>query len=145
VDVTRILVPVDFSDQSKRALECAKTFAKKFDAPLRLITVVPDPFVLPNPGPYYVPLPADYTEGLRQDAEAHLRDLLTPDERARFQAESVVAFGDPAREITDDAKRAGVDLVVMGTRGRGGLAHAVLGSVAEKVVRSVECPVVIVR
>jgi nucleotide-binding universal stress UspA family protein len=143
--VTRILVPVDFSDQSTRALDCAKTLAEKFGAALHVLTVVPDPYVLPNPGPWYVPLPEDYTAGLRRDAESHLRDLLSAAERTSLRAETVVFFGNPAAEILDYVRRASVDLIVMGTHGRGGVAHAVLGSVAEKVVRAAPCPVLTVR
>jgi len=143
--VNRILVPVDFSDHSKRALECAKTLAQKFDASLHLLTVVPNPFVLPSPGPLYVPLPTDYLEGLRRDAESQIGGLLTADERALFRAESAVVFGDPSTEIADYASRANIDLVVMGTHGRSGVAHMVLGSVAERVVRTMSCPVVTVH
>ena len=142
---SRILVPVDFSGHSTRALDCAKTLAGKFGASLHLLTVVPDPFVLPNPGPLYVPLPPDYRDGLRQDAESHLRQLLTTPEEAQFNAQSAVAFGDPCQEILDYVKRASIDLIVMGTHGRGGVAHAFIGSVAEKIVRTAPCPVMTVR
>jgi len=143
--VKTILVPVDFSEHSKRALESAKTIADKFGASLHLLTVIPDPFVLPNPGSWYVPLPPNYISGLRQDAEAHLGELVTADERTRFHAELAVALGDPRDEILDYAKRLSIDLIVMGTHGRGGVARAVLGSVAEKVVRGAGCPVLVVR
>jgi len=143
--VTRILVPVDFSEHAGRALDHAKTLAEKFNASLHLLTVVPDPYVLPNPGPWYVPLPVDYAEGLQKDADAQLRGLLVPAEQTKYRAEFVVLFGDPSSEIVDYVKRASIDLIVMGTHGRGGLAHAVLGSVAEKVVRTASCPVLTVR
>ena len=142
---SRILVPIDFSDYSARALDCAKTLAEKFNASLHLLTVVPDPFALPNPGPMYVPVSPEYVDGLRRDAESHLRGLLTQSEQAQFRAESAVAFGDPYQEISDYVQRASIDLIVMGTRGRGGIAHMMLGSVAEKVVRTAPCPVVTVR
>lgn len=142
---THILVPVDFSEHSARALDCAKTLAQKFGASLHLLTVVPDPFVLPDPGPWYVPLPESYAEGLGQDAESHLRGLLTTAEQTQLRAKSAVAFGDPYREILDYVKRASIDLIVMGTHGRGGVAHALMGSVAEKVVRTAPCPVLTVR
>ena len=74
---SRILAPVDFSEHSGRALDCAKTLAEKFGASLHLLTVVPNPFALPDPVSWYVPLPEGYAEGLRQDAESHLRGLLT--------------------------------------------------------------------
>lgn len=143
--VKTILVPVDFSAHSMRALESGKTLADKFGASLHVLTVVPDPFVLPDPGPWYVPLPENYGKGLREDAESHLRGLLTQDEQARFRAETAVAFGDPYREILEYAKRASIDLIVMGTHGRGGVAHALMGSVAEKIVRTASCPVLTMR
>ena len=143
--VTRVLVPVDFSEHSKLALDCAKTMAEKFSASRHLLTVVPDPFVLPDPGPWYVPLPEGYAEGLRQDAESHLRGLLTQAEEKQLHAKSAVAFGDAYRGILDYVKGASIDLIVMGTHGRGGVAHALMGSVAEKVVRTAPCPVLTVR
>ena len=143
--VTRILVPVDFSEHSKRALDCAKTMAEKFRASLHLLTVVPDPFVLPNPSSWYVPLPSGYVDGLRRDAEAHLCDLLTPAERSGLRVHSAVLFGNAPTGILEYAERESIDLIVMGTHGRGGVAHAIMGSVAEKVVRSAACPVMTVR
>lgn len=142
---SRILVPIDFSEHSTRALGYARTLAEKFGASLHLLTVVPDPFVLPDPTQWYVPLPEGYAEGLRKDADSHLRGLLTQAEQKPLRAESVVAFGDPYREILAYAKRASVDLIVMGTHGRSGVAHALMGSVAEKVVRTAPCPVLTVR
>jgi nucleotide-binding universal stress UspA family protein len=143
--VTRILVPVDFSDQSKRALECARTLAEKFDASIYLLTVVPDPFMLPNPTGLYMPLPAGYVEGLRHDAEAHLQGLMSHPDRTRFRVHLAVLFGDPATRILGYIGPESIDLIVMGTHGRGGFAHALMGSVAEKVVRSATCPVMTVR
>jgi nucleotide-binding universal stress UspA family protein len=143
--ISRILVPVDFSEHSMRALDCARTLAEKFAASLHVLTVVPDPFVLPDPGPLYVPLPEGYGEGLRQDAESHVRGLLTQADRMKRRAEAAVAFGDPYREILNYVERGSMDLIVMGTHGRGGVAHALMGSVAERVVRSAPCPVLTVR
>jgi nucleotide-binding universal stress UspA family protein len=143
--VSRILVPVDFSEHSARALDCAKTLAEKFGASLHVLTVVSDPLVLPDPGPWYVPLPEGYLDGLRQDAESRLRGLLTAAEQRQFRAESSVTTGDPYREILEFVKRSSIDLIVMGTHGRGGVAHALMGSVAEKVVRTATCPVLTVR
>lgn len=143
--VKKILVPVDFSEHSKRALACAKALAEKFDASLHLLTVVPDPFALPNPGRWYVPVSPEYVDGLRKDAESHLRELLTAAEHARFRTESAVAFGNAYAEILDYVKHAAIDMIVIGTHGRGQPAHALLGSVAEKVVRTAPCPVLTVR
>ncbi len=145
MDVRRVLVPVDFSDCSGRALESAKSLAEKYGASLHLLTVVPDPFALPNPGPWYVPVTPEYVDGLRRDAEWHPRELMSQAERARFHAEPAVVFGDASAEILSYAKRAPADLIVMGTHGRGGLTHALVGSVAEKVIRAAPCPVLTVH
>jgi len=143
--VTRILVPVDFSEHSIRALDCGKTLAEKFGASIHLLTVVPDPFVLPDPSSWYVPVPPAYVDGLRCDAEEHLRSLMTPADRARYHAQSAVLFGSAPDGILEYSGRESIDLIVMGTHGRSGVARAVMGSVAEKVVRSAACPVLTVR
>ena len=143
--VTRILVPVDFSEPSGRALDCAKTLAEKFSASLHLLTVVPDPFTLPNPSQWYVPAPGGYVEGLRRDAEIHVNELLNPDEHKRFEARDAVLFGDAPEKILEYVGIERIDMIVMGTHGRGGVARALLGSVAERIVRAAPCPVLIVR
>ena len=141
----RILVPTDFGDASGRALEYAKSLASLYGASLHLLTVVPEPFVLPDPGSFYVPLPSAYIEGLRKDAETHLQAALDPLEGERFSARGAVLFGQPSGEILDYAAREQIDLIVMGTHGRGALAKVVLGSVAERVVRAAPCPVLTVH
>jgi nucleotide-binding universal stress UspA family protein len=92
-----------------------------------------------------VPASPEYVEGLRRDAESHLRDLRTPAESTRVRVESAVALGNPSAAILTYAERATIDLIVMGTRGRGAIAHALLGSVAETIVRTAPCQVLAVR
>jgi nucleotide-binding universal stress UspA family protein len=145
MNLKRILVPTDLSEASGRALESAKALADRFGASLHVLTVIPEPFVLPNPGPWYVPSSPGYLEGLRRDADAHLQALVTSAEREKFRVELPAVFGEAAAAIVDYATRASIDMIVMGTHGRGGLAHAMLGSVAEKVVRTAPCPVLTVR
>ncbi len=140
----QILVPLDFSDHSNRALECAKSVAEKFVAALHLLTVIPDPFVLSDPGNTYA-LPPDYFDNVRRDAETRLRQSLSQAERTRFRAQDIVLFGNPYQQIIDYAKSHATDLIVMGTHGRGAVAHALLGSVVERVVRTAPCPVLAVR
>ena len=142
----RILVPLDFSDPSARALEHAKTLAERFEASLELLHVVPNPFMA-NATSLYVgmPLPQDFLKELEQDARQRLDAALTSAERAHFKARSIVRVGDPLFEIVEYARTERVDLIVMGTRGRTGMSHLFLGSVAERVVRTAECPVLTVR
>ena len=93
-----------------------------------------------------MPAPAGYIEGLRRDAETHLHELVSHDEQTRLDAHDAVLFGDASDKILDNVGIEGIDLIVMGTHGRGGLGRgALMGSVAEKVVRSARCPVLTVR
>jgi nucleotide-binding universal stress UspA family protein len=79
-------------------------------------------------------------------ARENLERLLTDDDRVRLKAEAVVLTGDgPARAITEYAHENAIDLIVVGTHGRRGLSHLVMGSVAERIVRTAECPVLTVR
>jgi nucleotide-binding universal stress UspA family protein len=140
----RLLVPLDFSDASTRALAQAKSIAERFHATLELLHVVPNPYI-PDASPFYASLPADFLDELERDARKRLDESLTLAERDAFKAQSVVIVGDPLREIVDQAAREKVDLIVMGTHGRKGMAHLFLGSVAERVVRTAPCPVLTVR
>jgi nucleotide-binding universal stress UspA family protein len=143
-NVQRILVPLDFSDASSRALEYAKTFAERFSASIELLHVVPNPYV-PNASPFYTPLPENFLDDLKSDARKRLNEALTPEEREAFKVRGMVIVGDPLAEIVSHAARENADLIVMGTNGRKGMAHVFLGSVAERVVRTAPCPVLTVR
>ena len=141
-----ILVPMDFSDTSTRALEHAKMLAERFEASLELLHVVPNPFLATTAMLYVgMPLPQDFLNELELDARQRLGNALTAAERERFKARSVVKIGDPLIEIVEHARLEHVDLIVMGTHGRTGASHFFLGSVAERVVRTAACPVLTVR
>lgn len=144
---TRILVPTDFSAQSDAALATAKEFATRFGASLHLVHVLEDPYaVAAYSADALGYLPPGIKESWQQEAEKHLNALLTPAERTKFKAKTTVLFsGSAAREIVEYAQNNHLDLIVMGTHGRGGFAHLLLGSVAERVVRTATCPVVTVR
>ena len=84
-------------------------------------------------------------ERMEQESRESLDKLLTAEERATLHLESHVGFGSPADQIVDYAEKQGIDLIVMGTHGRGGLEKMWLGSVTEKVLRKAHCPVLVVR
>jgi len=84
-------------------------------------------------------------ENMENDARERLQNLLTEVDRDRFKAELVTRRGSPFVEIVRYAKDRDIDLIVMGTHGRGPIAHMLLGSVAEQVVRKAPCPVLTVR
>jgi nucleotide-binding universal stress UspA family protein len=137
----KILVPVDFSDCSRKALQYAVPFAKQFDATLVLLYVV-EPCV---PVPEMTKVDRDLIESLRREGgEAELSKLKqTLDNDVK--AETVLRVGRPYPEIVRAAKELSIDLILLSTHGHTGLVHMFLGSTAECVVRHAGCPVVVVR
>jgi nucleotide-binding universal stress UspA family protein len=143
---TRILVPTDFSEPADAALEYAKTLAEKFGASLHLLHVFEDPFTTGAfAAEMYVPVPLDTRDQLIAEATKHLGTRVPVGDSARFFATTEIVVGASAPTIVDYAMTKDIDLIVMGTHGRGGLAHLFLGSVAERVVRTAPCPVLTVH
>ncbi len=138
---TRILVPTDFSDTSDAALTYATSVAAAFGASLHLVHVFEDPFTAGTlASEVYAPIPPEVRKQVLADLQTRLD--------ARLPAgggTTAVLTGTTARAITDYAREQQADLIVMGTHGRGGMAHLLLGSVAERVVRTASCPVMTVR
>jgi universal stress protein A len=143
---SRVLVPTDFSPTSEAALDYAITIAARFGASLHLLHVVDDPFVGGAWGSevYIASVPAMRAR-LVDDAAAKLSRLLPRAQHEGVPARSEVRVGRPVETIKDAAAEEHCDLIVMGTHGRSGMAHLLLGSVAEKVVREAPCPVLTVR
>jgi nucleotide-binding universal stress UspA family protein len=134
-----ILVPTDFSDPSGSALTYARAFGETFGAALHLLHVIDEALFFAWEAP---PLARDDIE---TSARRQLEQLLTDAERQRFNATLVLRTGSPFVEIVRYAREQNIDLIVMGTHGRGPIAHMLIGSVAEKVVRKAPCPVLTVR
>jgi nucleotide-binding universal stress UspA family protein len=146
----KILVPVDFSEGAEPAIALAATMARKFGASVELLHIWQPPPLIPLPV-VVVPSspesqPINLEELARSTAGAQMTDLAA---RLRDQGvadvQTRVGVGTPAHEIVELAELGHFDLIVMGTHGRSGFAHAMLGSVAEKVVRRAKCPVLTVR
>jgi nucleotide-binding universal stress UspA family protein len=143
---TRILVPTDFSPASAAAFATATELAEPFRASITLLHVLEDPYATSAyAAEVYGYLPQGLKETWQRNAEAHLLKVLPAEERDRIGASSEVVFGSPAQAIVEHAEGRGFDLIVMGTHGRSGVAHLLLGSVAERVVRTAPCPVLTVR
>ena len=140
-----ILVPVDFNPASDAALRCARDIAERFGARLTLFHVVSDPsatgYLTPE---MYVPPSLDTQEMLVRNGREGLERLAATLE-GRVPMTLDVRIGDVANEIRDFVRTAQVDLIVMGTHGRRGLAHLFLGSVAEQMLRTAPCPVLTMR
>lgn len=139
----RILVATDFSAHAERALAWSAALAKRFGATLELVTSV---FVVPlAAGPHSYGVPPDYLRNARDYAEKQLDGLAAGLTRDGMHVECTVLHEDPSSGICARAAETNADLVALGTRGRSGLAHVLLGSVAERTARLAPCPVLTVH
>lgn len=144
--IRKILVPVDFSDPSRVALEYAVGWAVPFGAKVDVLHVWQAPAFVPLPSlPEASPADVTLVELVKNTAEQTL-DRFVAEARKRGVAvrEALSEPGSPAHTIVEVAKKGGYDLLVLGTHGHTGLAHALIGSVAERVVRHASCPVLTV-
>ena len=141
---TRILVPTDFSEPSDAALAYARVLAGKFGASLHVLHVIEIPAAMMGPEVYIADVPVLQAR-LCENAQNQLQEQVTPNDQTPHPATADIVFGTSARSILEYAGEKDIDLIVMGTHGRGGLAHLLMGSVAEKVVRQAACPVLTVR
>jgi nucleotide-binding universal stress UspA family protein len=142
---THILVPVDFSAHSDRALRYAEMLAARHGAAIELLHVVDDPITTGAWSPdAYLPNLTELLQSIVAQARTRLEELQKAIAARGLGANVWVVSGVASREIVARAET-GFDLIVMGTHGRTGLSHAVMGSVAERVVRRAPCPVLTVR
>jgi universal stress protein A len=143
--ISSILVATDFSDSSDGALAHAATLAASLNVPIHLIHVLEEPFVTSGPYEFMLPDTPDRRERRYQLAHARLAEMRRPLEHAGIRTTIEVRSGTPTEGITSAAVDYGADLIVMGTHGRSGLQHLLLGSVAERVIRTARCAVLTVR
>lgn len=144
INIRQILVATDFGESSKAAVQQATELAEAFHARLDVLHVVEEPYGYVGNTHGFIPEVDAFRESLNNAARAQLQQVLTADEVQRWQARLSLRTGTPYAEIVRFAKDTGVDMIVMGTHGRGPLLHMLLGSVAEKVVRYAHCPVLTV-
>lgn len=142
--VKLILCPTDFSGPACTCVRTASELAEHFGAELLLVNVVP---ALPGvpPDPNYVFKIPEYEKYLHADADKHLRETREQLVGKNVKVRTQVGHGSAAEEIVLIAKTEGVDLIVISTHGATGIERWVFGSVAERVVRLAECPVLTVR
>jgi universal stress protein A len=162
MDVEKILVPLDYSEDSQRALQWGASLAEKYGAKLLVLHVIAKTVeeVFPRGGAF-VSSTSSFTEvktpdphSLRRQpiiidlvdtAETELHDFAEKNLKDIAPVQVMVAVGTPAEEILRVARDEKVDLIVMGTHGRTGVRHLLLGSVAEAVTRHAPCPVFTAR
>ncbi len=138
----KIFCPIDFSDTSRIALQQAAYLASLFNGAVTAVHVFDPPLETADaPSPAFA-----HFDRARPELEQKLSEWTRQvEEGARGPVQSTVLLGSPAGEILRFAREGGFDVIVMGTHGRTGLKHLVLGSVAEQVVRHASCPVVVMR
>jgi nucleotide-binding universal stress UspA family protein len=144
MDIRHILAPMDFSDYSKDAIHYALELAQTFGAKLPLLHVVELP---PYPIEGFVPstMGADLLNDLERQASAELAQVLPQAQEAKIEVTRSVVIGSPFQKIIETAEAEHVDLIVMATHSRTGLSHLIIGSVAERAVRTAPCPVLTIR
>ena len=143
IRLTTILVPSDFSECSDAALRYGLELARRFDARLHLLHVVQDPLTQPWAAEGFSAPLFEAVEKWQREAKARLAAAIPLSDVGRVTVSATVAW--PYAEILRYAAENDVDLIVMGTHGRSGVSHMLLGSIAEKVVRHAPCPVLTVR
>ena len=138
-----VLVATDFSELSEVAVRYGRALADSSHASLHILHVVPDSMALPWATLADGLAMADVQRQWEREANERLQRMLP--EREALHTTLVTRTGDPVRQITSYAVETSADLVVLGTHGRGPVAHMLMGSVAERVVRTAPCPVLTVR
>jgi nucleotide-binding universal stress UspA family protein len=143
IQIEHILCPTDFSVFSERALRHATALARRFEARLTVLHVIPQwtPY---THAPVYFPAPMLANPSLCRHVEEDLRQAVVPAIESGVAVETMLREAEPWREIQAVAEELPADLLVMGTHGRGGLEQLLLGAVAEKVLRRAPCPVLTV-
>lgn len=143
--IQRILVPTDFSPASDIALQYAIDLAQRLGSKIDLLHVVDDASFAPaSPDGLLFEIPG-LRERVFQDAGIKLKDSVDRCDAAGLVTTDEIVVGKPAHVIAQAAASRETDLIVMGTHGQGALAHLVLGSVAERVIRAAPCAVLTVR
>ncbi len=140
----KILVPIDFSEHSKKALQYAIPFAKAFQASLTLLYVV-EPTVYPADFSFgQIGFP-DIEAELREKGERELHTLANETIHGVVPSATIVKVGLPFVEVISYAQKEEIDLIVAATHGHTGVEHILFGSTVEKIVRKAPCPVLVVR
>jgi universal stress protein A len=145
VTIRNILVPTDFSEPATAALRYARALADEFGSHLHLFHVVPEPYVYPW-GTEVSTLPlVDLLNQSEALSKQRLDELVPKASAPAGGLTTSTAIGSPVEAILDYVTRANIDMVIIGTHGRGAVGHLLLGSVAERIVRRSPVPVLTVK
>jgi len=145
IKLEKILMPTDFSSSSENAMRYAVSFAKEYDAELVVLHVIHEPHRLRRvtttlPGEEIDKIIADEIGVVKKAMEQFVKDF-----SEGVNVKTLIKTGIAVVEIVESAKEENVDMIVIGTHGQTGTRHALIGSVAERVVRNAHCPVFTVK
>jgi nucleotide-binding universal stress UspA family protein len=140
IQIKRILVPTDFSESAQHALTYGVSFAREYKAELILVHVVETLTVGYASDLFPVPM-AEVFEEISGYAKAEIAKIAAAIRPKEVEVRELVVQGKPSAEITRIAKEESVDIIVLGTHGKGMLDQALFGSTAERVIRRAPCPV----
>ena len=141
INLKKILCPVDFSITSSQALNYALAFAEKFDAEILLIHVVE----IPTYTSLDFPVAGELIQQFNDIGTKQLETCLNDAKKKYAKIKSTLTVGNVFYEVIQCAKDNDIDLIIVGSHGRTGLAHVLMGSEAEKIVRKAPCPVLTVK
>ncbi|MEE9487642.1 MAG: universal stress protein [Candidatus Brocadiales bacterium] len=144
VNIKRILCPVDYSVSSSEAMKYAAHIAGEEGAKVYLIHVI-DVRSYGHESPLDLEMPKPSQENVDRMKKELVEDLFQEKGGKGVEVEAMVVMGKPVEEILKAAKEQKIDMIVMGTHGRTGIPHVIVGSVAENVIRKAPCPVLTVR
>jgi nucleotide-binding universal stress UspA family protein len=145
ITLKNVLVATDFGEASDAALMYGRGLARNFGARLHVLHVAPDALAFAGPEGYAFD-GRQFQADIEVAARQRLEEVVGDDDRRELNAQAILRVSStPALAIVSYAKEAGIDLIVVGTHGRGGMAHFFMGSVAKRVVRTAPCPVLTVR
>ena len=143
-DIKKVLVPIDFSDYSKSALNYAADFALKFNAEMILIYVVEPVIYPPDFSMGQIAIPSINTEW-DMKAKEELDKLADTEISNSITVKTIIKTGKPFIEVIETASEEDVDIIIIASHGHSGMEHILFGSTAEKVVRKAPCPVLTLR
>jgi nucleotide-binding universal stress UspA family protein len=151
--IKRILAPIDGSEHANKALDYALDLANKYDAALTILNVKPTPVVpgyvpsMPGPAPVPPTWLGTYSKEVTSEHEKMLSEALEKAKRNKpaLKISTKLVKGRPAKQIVETAKEGNFDIIVMGSRGLGGIKEFFLGSVSHRASNDAECPVLIVK
>ncbi len=143
-NISKILVPIDFSNYSKNALRYAVSFAKQFNSKIYLVYVI-EPVIYPSDFSMgQVSFPSSDVE-ITDRAKEELNTLIKTEIGDTIETDVIIKTGKPFVEINETAAEEDIDLIIIATHGHTGMEHLLFGSTAEKVVRKAPCPVLTLR